>query len=94
MKDYYVPRPAEVRNTRLRANLHQDECADMVCVTQVTWSRWEMGTHSMPAGMWKLFLIESRYKDVVNEVNEVKEVNTTVTPLAKLTDSWDEDTPQ
>lgn len=91
MITYYTPKPAEIRNTRLRADMNQDRCADIVCVTQVTWSRWEMGTHHMPPGLWKLFLIESRYKGAVNEVNEV---NTTVTPLTKLTDSWDEDPPQ
>ena len=87
MRDYYSPPPAEIKNTRLRANLNQQVCSGKVCVTTTTWSRWETGQHVMPAGLWKLFLIELNYVEDVNEVNEVIPLS----PLEALTKDWSED---
>ena len=41
----------------------------------------------MPPGLWKLFLIELKYKGDVNEVNET----IPSTSLEQITSTWDED---
>lgn len=76
MNKYHVPNISEIKNTRLRAKLSQADCADLCCVTNNTWSRWEKGQYPMPAGMWKLFTIELLYieKQREKEVNEVNNV--------------------
>jgi|TARA_R110000803_G_scaffold69332_3_gene131684 DNA-binding XRE family transcriptional regulator len=87
MDTYYSPSISEVKNHRLRCNLTQKQAAELVCVTQVTWSRWEKGICTMPAGLWKLFLIMIKPTDEVNEVN--KDIPRTT--LQSLTDTWDEE---
>jgi transcriptional regulator with XRE-family HTH domain len=85
---YYIPDVSTIRNHRLRAQLTQRECAKACCVTQVTWSRWEKGVSRMPAGLWKLFLIEVKYPD---EANEAKSKIPSTTLQTMISD-WDEDT--
>lgn len=70
MSKYHVPSTSEIKNSRLRAELSQADCADMCCVTNNTWSRWEKGQYPMPAGMWKLYNIELARLEQ-NKVNEV-----------------------
>ncbi len=86
MNTYFIPEPNAIKNHRLRAQLTQGECADLVCVTQATWARWETGQYHMPPGLWKLFIIETKY------VNEANEANKKIpkTALQTLTESWDD----
>jgi len=86
MNTYFIPDANAIKNHRLRAELTQGECADLVCVTQATWARWEKGRINMPAGLWKLFIIETKY------VNEANEANKKIpkTALQTLTESWDD----
>jgi transcriptional regulator with XRE-family HTH domain len=44
---------AEKRKT---VGLTQSQCADMVGVTRVTWTRWETGVSSMPIATLRLWL--------------------------------------
>tara|TARA_R100000988_G_scaffold16182_1_gene7989 strand:+ start:1641 stop:1925 length:285 start_codon:yes stop_codon:yes gene_type:complete len=83
---YYIPDANTIKNHRLRAQLTQKESAKMVCVTQATWARWEKEHTRMPAGLWKLFIIETKLTHEVNEANE----KIPKTTLQTLTDSWDE----
>ena len=85
MDSYYIPNTSEIKNTRLRCNLTQKQCAQFVCVTQVTWSRWEKGICKMPAGLWKLYLIEIKPTDKVDEVKK----DIPKTTLQSLTETWD-----
>jgi transcriptional regulator with XRE-family HTH domain len=86
---YDTPNTSEIKNTRLRAKLAQEDCAHLCCVTVKTWARWETGKTPMSAGMWKLFIIElerienlRRAKD--NEVNEAEVVD-----LKQISNGWD-----
>tara|TARA_R110002012_G_scaffold58853_1_gene153144 strand:+ start:967 stop:1353 length:387 start_codon:yes stop_codon:yes gene_type:complete len=83
---YFVPDTSTIKNHRLRAKLTQDECARLVCVTQATWARWEKGQCRIPAGLWKLFIIETKYTHEANEAND----KIPKTTLQTLTDSWDD----
>ena len=44
---------AEKRKT---VGLTQSQCADMVGVTRITWTRWETGRSSMPIATLRLWL--------------------------------------
>jgi transcriptional regulator with XRE-family HTH domain len=86
---YDTPNTSEIKNTRLRAKLAQEDCAHLCCVTVKTWARWETGKTPMSAGMWKLFIIElerienlRRAKD--NEVNEAEVVD-----LKQISNGWE-----
>tara|TARA_R110002020_G_scaffold221935_3_gene430164 strand:- start:462 stop:749 length:288 start_codon:yes stop_codon:yes gene_type:complete len=83
---HYIPDANTIKNHRLRAQLTQGECADLVCVTQATWARWEKGQTHIPAGLWKLFIIETKYTHEANEANE----KIPKTTLQTLTESWDD----
>jgi transcriptional regulator with XRE-family HTH domain len=87
MDNFYVPDVSEIRGHRLRAKLTQGEAAKCCCVAQATWARWESGRNQMPPGLWKLFLIELKYKGDVNEANET----IPSTSLEQITSTWDED---
>lgn len=89
MSAYHTPTVSEIKNNRLRSELSQIECAHMCCVTVNTWSRWETGKYPMPAGMWKLYLIESErvIKAREQQDNEVNEEN--VVDLKQLSNGWD-----
>lgn len=86
MNTYFIPEPNTIKNHRLRAELTQGECAQLVCVTQATWARWEKGQTNMPAGLWKLFIIETKYTHEANEANK----KIPKTALQTLTESWDD----
>ena len=86
MNTYFIPDANAIKNHRLRAELTQGECADLVCVTQATWARWEKGRINMPAGLWKLFIIETKYTHEANEANK----KIPKTALQTLTESWDD----
>ena len=83
---HYIPDANTIKNHRLRAQLTQGECADLVCVTQATWARWEKGQTHIPAGLWKLFIIETKYTHEANEANN----KIPKTTLQTLTESWDD----
>ena len=87
MEDFYVPNEKEIRGHRLRAKLTQGEAAKCCCVAQATWARWETGRNKMPPGLWKLFLIELKYKDDIVEA----EKGIPTTSLEQITETWDED---
>ena len=82
----YIPDANTIKNHRLRAQLTQGECANLVCVTQATWARWEKGQTHIPAGLWKLFIIETKYTHEANEANN----KIPKTTLQTLTESWDD----
>ena len=86
MNTYFIPDANAIKNHRLRAELTQGQCADLLCVTQATWSRWEKGQINMPPGLWKLFIIETKY---VNEANEAS-MKIPKTTLQTLIESWDD----
>jgi DNA-binding XRE family transcriptional regulator len=79
MSLYHTPSISEIKNVRLRSKLSQADCAHYVCVSRETWARWEKGKFPMPAGLWKLFLIElkrheKKDEDKANEVNNVVDI--------------------
>ena len=41
---------------RKTVGLTQSQCADMVGVTRITWTRWETGVSSMPIATLRLWL--------------------------------------
>ena len=86
---YDIPNTSDIKNTRLRAKLSQDDCAYLVCATKNTWSRWELGHRQMPAGIWKLFLLEIDRieKKRVSQSNEVNEAN--VVDLKQISNGWE-----
>ena len=89
MRDYYTPTGSEIKHRRLRANISQSESADLVCVSENTWSRWEQGRHAMPSGLWKLFnnyISEGSFR-VPSKSNEVNK--TSLETLAEDFDSKD-----
>ena len=83
---YYIPPTTTIKNFRLRTELTQKQCAELVCVTQATWARWEKGQTRMPAGLWKLFIIETKNSHEADEANK----KIPKTALQTLTESWDE----
>ena len=87
MEDFYVPNQKEIRGHRLRAKLTQGEAAKCCCVAQATWARWETGRNKMPPGLWKLFLVELKYKvDITKAEEEIPG-----TSLDQITETWDRD---
>lgn len=52
------PTGAEVRAAQKSAGLSHEQCAELVCVSAVTWMKWHSGAMVMPCGAWKLFRYE------------------------------------
>jgi hypothetical protein len=55
-------------------------------VSRETWARWEKGKFPMPAGLWKLFLIELKRHEKKNE-DKANEVNNVV-DIKQLREDW------
>lgn len=47
--------PADIRAARESLALTQTQAAEMIGVTRVTWTRWELGTTPMPESQWRMF---------------------------------------
>lgn len=52
------PDVEEIQKAQERARLTDAQCAELVCVPEVTWYRWAAGAFPMPPGAWKLFRYE------------------------------------
>ena len=49
-----------VIEARKIAELTQKQSAELVCVDERTWQRWESGDRNMSRGIYKLYLIETK----------------------------------
>lgn len=52
------PSADEIKLAQEQAGLTDARCAELVCVSEVTWKLWASGATRMPAGAWKLFRLE------------------------------------
>lgn len=52
--------PKMVIEARKTANLTQKQSAELVCVDERTWQRWESGDRAMSKAVYKLYLIETK----------------------------------
>lgn len=52
--------PKMVIEARKIAELTQKQSAELVCVDERTWQRWESGDRNMSRGIYKLYLIETK----------------------------------
>lgn len=59
------PKPREILEARLAANLTQTQAAEMIHSTLRTWQDWEAGIARMHPGLWELFLtkLETMHED-------------------------------
>ena len=53
-----IPRPEDVQQARLWANLTQQESANLVHVGLRGWQKWEGGEARMPGSAWELYRIK------------------------------------
>ena len=51
------PLAAEIRVTREKADLSQEEAAELMGVSRRTWQRWELGEGGMRAAIWGEWLM-------------------------------------
>jgi DNA-binding XRE family transcriptional regulator len=47
--------PTTIRAARESLSLTQTQAAELIGVTRVTWTRWELGTTPMPESQWLMF---------------------------------------
>jgi len=52
-------KPAEIRSVRIAAGLTQKQAARVVYCNLRTWTRWESGDTTIPAGLWELFTLKT-----------------------------------
>lgn len=52
------PTPDQIRTARHRANLTQDEAAQLVYYHRNSWENWENGRVNMHPSAWELFTIK------------------------------------
>ena len=52
--------PKMVIEARKIAELTQKQSAELVCVDERTWQRWESGDRNMSRGIYKLYLIDTK----------------------------------
>ncbi len=52
--------PEKIKSAREDAGLTQEQAAEMVFVTRLSWSNWERGVHPMPRAIFEYFIIITR----------------------------------
>lgn len=55
------PTPKKIKAARLKAQLTQQQAADVMGVLLRSWQRWEYGTRAMNPRNWELFLIKVKH---------------------------------
>ena len=61
------PTKEQVRARREAAGLTQEAAASLIGVGGRTWQNWESGRSRMSAGLWELFQLKAKPKQVANE---------------------------
>lgn len=59
------PAPAAIAAARRAAGLTQAEAADVIYATESAWKSWENNDRPMHAGLWELFKIKTRDREVL-----------------------------
>jgi len=69
------PTPAEVKVTREKAGLTQEQAGTLVHASKRTWQNWESegnDSRTIPLSAWELFLIKATPPEPLNLVEELK----------------------
>lgn len=70
------PTPEQVKDARLRADLTQQQAAELIYRNQPQrWSEFERGIQAMPASDWELFLVKTNQHPQYGSRQEVSSVS-------------------
>lgn len=62
--EFPSPPPLDIAAARESAGLSVEEAARRVLTTRSTWNKWENGRSRMPAGLWRLFQLETQLRQL------------------------------
>jgi DNA-binding XRE family transcriptional regulator len=51
-----MPTPDEIRMARLKAELTQEQAAEVIGIKRIAWNRYENGHTAIPPALWELWL--------------------------------------